>query len=62
MYTPTEAQLAAEKRLIRKGYEFANWIAYCGDESYPHGTMVMVKRSNRHTRLFAEIEPNGTVN
>lgn len=69
MYAPTEAQLAAEKRLKKNGFSFRAWIANHPDaDSEPSdgteriGTMVMIRRPNRFTTEYREIEPDGSIN
>ena len=69
MYAPTEAQLAAEKRLEKKGFSFSNWLPHEPDgegqpvEGTEHlGTMMMVKRTHRFSKEWREIEPDGSIN
>jgi hypothetical protein len=68
MYTPTQSQLDAEKRLSKQGFRFHNWIAHRPDaDGEPSdgteqlGTMIMVRRPNRFTREYREIEPDGSI-
>lgn len=65
--TPTSAQLATEKKLVRKGFEFSNWIPASPDcmnrptEGTENlGNMVMVKRV-KTSRQYCEIAPDGTI-
>lgn len=69
MYTATQAQLEAEKRLNKEGFRFSNWIAHQPDaDNEPShgtehlGTMVMLRRPNQFTRQYREIEPSGIIN
>lgn len=59
---PTEAQLAAEKKLKKQGFTFQNWIWGQLDMSCEQPTMVLVKHKSRHSREYREICPDGTVN
>jgi hypothetical protein len=69
MYNATQAQLDTEKRLNKQGFRFGNWIAHQPDadnepsDGTEHlGTMVMVRRPNRFTTEYRQIEPDGTYN
>ena len=69
MYNATQEQLAAEKRLEKKGFKFSNWLPHHPDaENQPAqgtehlGTMLMVKRTHRYFKVWKEIEPDGTTN
>lgn len=69
MYNATKAQLDTEKRLNKQGFRFKNWIAHQPDaENEPSngtnhlGTMIMVRRPNRFTTEYREVEPDGTIN
>lgn len=67
MYVQTVRQMQAEADLVKKGFEFSNWIAAQPDaEGNPldetKGTMVFTKRRGRHGTEYREIEPDGSVN
>ncbi len=69
MYNATQAQLTGEKWLAGKGFQFCNWLPYQPNaENQPSegtehlGTMLMVKRTHRFAKEYAEVEPDGTIN
>jgi hypothetical protein len=69
MYNATQAQLDAEKKLNKQGFNFSNWLPHQPDaENRPSdgtehlGTMMMIRKPSRFTREYREIEPDGTIN
>jgi hypothetical protein len=68
MYIATQAQLDAEKRVNKQGFNFSNWIPHQPDANLnpvegteKMGVMVMVKRTHRFAKEYREIEVDGTI-
>jgi len=69
MYDKTEAQIAAEKKVKKQGFKFSNWIPASPDANCQptegtetQGIMVMIRKPNRFTTEYCEIDPSGSIN
>lgn len=62
MYTLTKAQIEAEQKLLKEGFQFNNWIsAQTEDES--QGCMVFTKKTAAWGRTeYREVDPEGNIN
>lgn len=68
MYEQTPAQIIAERKLMKEGYRFSNWIPAEPDSNCQpvpgtetKGNMVMIRRPNKFTREYREIDPEGSL-
>ncbi len=68
MYNQTQAQVDAEKTLVKQGFRFMNWIVdrdselECDPSQTPNGTMLFCKGPRNGSKEYCEIAPDGSIN